>query len=457
MNRREMLVGGVSVGALTTADRALARAPATMAASGLPMPAPVRDLPKALPVADPGRTLLERGWLFHLGDIPMPVPVGHEATYLRAKAGNAAGAAAMAFDDSDWQSVRLPHDWVAEQPFVETANLSQGYRPRGIGWYRRTLRLDTADRGKTLELHFDAIATNATIWINGSIAAHNWSGYNSVYVDLTPFARFGDETNVIAIRVDAEAMEGWWYEGGGLYRHVWLVRRAPVAIATDGVHCHPRRGADGGWQVPVAVTVASIARDRSAASVEVQLLDVDGRQVASGQAPVEVAPLDRAEASVTLAVRAPALWSVDTPTLYTVVTRLMRDGAAVDERRIAVGFRTIRFDADKGFFLNDRPVKLKGVCLHQDHAGVGVAVPDALIRWRLERLKAMGCNAIRCSHNAPAAEFLDLCDRMGFLVMDENRLFNPSPDYMAQLEWLVRRDRNHPSVILWSVFNEEPA
>ncbi|KQU49597.1 beta-galactosidase [Sphingomonas sp. Leaf339] len=456
MNRREMLVGGVSVGALTTADRALARAPATMAASGLPMPAPVRDLPKALPVADPGRTLLERGWLFHLGDIPMPVPVGHEATYLRAKAGNAAGAAAMAFDDSDWQSVRLPHDWVAEQPFVETANLSQGYRPRGIGWYRRTLRLDTADRGKTLELHFDAIATNATIWINGSIATHNWSGYNSVYVDLTPFARFGDETNVIAIRVDAEAMEGWWYEGGGLYRHVWLVRRAPVAIATDGVHCHPRRGADGGWQVPVAVTVASIARDRSAASVEVQLLDVDGRQVASGQAPVEVAPLDRAEASVTLAVSAPALWSVETPTLYTVVTRLVRDGAAVDERRIAVGFRTIRFDADKGFFLNDRPVKLKGVCLHQDHAGVGVAVPDALIRWRLERLKAMGCNAIRCSHNAPAAEFLDLCDRMGFLVMDENRLFNPSPDYMAQLEWLVRRDRNHPSVILWSVFNEEP-
>ena len=198
----------------------------------LPMPAPARDLPEALPVQDPNRTLLERGWLFHPGDIAPPPATTHEATYLLAKAGNAPGAAAMTYDDSDWQAVRVPHDWASFQPFVASANVSQGYRPRGIGWYRRTLRLDPADRGKRIELQFDAIATHATIWVNGSLVAHNWSGYNSINIDLTPFARFGDEMNVIAVRVDAEAMEGWWYEGAGLYRHVWLICLEPVAIST---------------------------------------------------------------------------------------------------------------------------------------------------------------------------------------------------------------------------------
>jgi beta-galactosidase len=375
---------------------------------------------------------------------------------MSVKAGNALGPAAMSYDDSDWGEVRLPHDWAAAQPFVETANVSQGYRPRGIGWYRRALRLDPTDRGKTIELHFDGIATNATIWVNGSLVAHNWSGYNSVHVDLTPFARFGDEMNMIVVRVDANAKEGWWYEGAGLYRHAWLVRRAPVAIISDGVHCDPRRASDGRWQVPVTATLASIERGATSVTVESVLIDPAGREIATARTDVTVPTLDRADAALVLDADSPALWSVETPTLYTVRTRVLRDGAAVDERRTAIGFRTIRFDADKGLFVNDAPVKLKGVCLHQDHAGVGVAVPDALLAWRLERLKAMGCNAIRMSHNAPNAELLDWCDRMGFLVMDENRNFNPAPETLAQLEWLVRRDRNRPSVILWSVFNEEP-
>lgn len=458
MNRRQLLSASAGLGALSLAGRgdAAPRGLAMGEGGALPMPAPARDLPEALPVQDPNRTLLERGWLFHPGDIVPPPATTHEATYLLAKAGNAPGAAAMAYDDSDWQSVRVPHDWASFQPFVETANVSQGYRPRGIGWYRRTLRLDPADRGKRIELQFDAIATHATIWVNGSLVAHNWSGYNTINIDLTPFARFGDETNVIAVRVDAAAMEGWWYEGAGLYRHVWLIRRAPVAIATDGVHCDPRKGADGQWRVPVAVTLSSVAREARTVRVEAELFAPDGRSLANAASEATVGSLDETVATLTLAAGSPMLWSVERPTLHRVVTRVIADGAAVDERRIPIGFRTLRFDADTGFFLNDRPVKLKGVCLHQDHAGVGVAVPDALIRWRLERLKAMGCNAIRCSHNAPATEFLDLCDRMGFLVMDENRQFNPAPETTAQLEWMVRRDRNHPSIILWSVFNEEP-
>ncbi|WP_203308592.1 beta-galactosidase GalA [Sphingomonas beigongshangi] len=459
IDRRRVLMGSTGVGlSLTLPAGRLIAAPAPGAgeAGALPMP-PVGDtLPAPLPVTDPSRIGFDEGWLFHAGDIPVPPATDHEQTYLRAKAGHAVGAAAMTYDDSDWQAVTLPHDWASFQPFVESANVSQGYRPRGIGWYRRTFRLDPADRGKYLELQFDAIATHATIWVNGSVAAHNWSGYNSVYIDITPFARFGDEPNVVAIRVDAEAMEGWWYEGAGLYRHAWLARRAPVSIVTDGVHCDPRRG-DSGWHVPVTVTARTVEAATATVTTRARLLDPDGRMVAEARSqPVAVSTLDTADLTLDLAVPAPRLWSIETPVLYAVEVTLERDGATLDIRRIPVGFRTIRFDADRGLFVNERPVKMKGVCLHQDHAGVGVAVPDALLAWRLSRLKDMGCNAIRCSHNAPSSAFLHLTDRMGFVVMDENRNFDPAPDYMAQLEWMVRRDRNHPSVILWSVFNEEP-
>ena len=458
MNRRQLLLASAA-SAAGAASGSLAAAPRQIApgdGGALPMPAPTRVVPPMLPETDPARIRLERGWRFHEGDVVPPPPANHEQTYLSVKAGNAQGAAAMAFDDSDWLAVRLPHDWAAAQPFVETANISQGYRPRGIGWYRRTLRLDPADRGKKIELHFDGIATNATIWVNGSVAAHSWSGYTGVIVDLTPFARFGDAENVIAIRVDAQAMEGWWYEGAGIYRHAWLVRRAAVAITSDGLHADPRRKADGRWQVPVVATLFSVDRAPVSVTFEAVLHDSAGRTVARGESSVTVTPLDDADATLTLDVAAPGLWSIETPQLYTLVATVRRDGVVVDERRVAIGFRTIRFDPAQGFHLNDGHVKIKGVCLHQDHAGVGVAVPDALLRWRLERLKAMGCNAIRCSHGAPAPELLDLADRMGFVVMDENRQFNPAPDYLAQLEWLIRRDRNHPSVILWSVFNEEP-
>ena len=456
MNRRELLLGTAGIGAAFAVDPVLASRREAPDGDGFPMPRGQGGRPPQLPETDPSRTLLELGWHFHEGDIAMPEPQGHNATYLSVKAGNALGAATPSYDDSDWPDVRLPHDWAAAQPFARAANVSQGYRARGIGWYRRTLRLDPADRGKTIELHFGGIATNATIWVNGSVVTHNWSGYNSVYVDLTPFARFGDETNVIAIRVDADAREGWWYEGAGLYRHVWLVRRAPVAIVSDGVHCDPRLDAVGRWRIPVTATLANIERAPATVTVEATLLDPEGSEIATARTEATVPVLDKAEAALLLDPGSPRLWSVEMPTLYTVRTRVLRGGVAIDERRVAIGFRTIRFDVDKGLFLNDRSVKLKGVCIHQDHAGLGVALPDSMIAWRLERLKATGCNAIRMSHNAPTAELLDWCDRMGFLVMDENRTFNTAPDYLAQLEWLIRRDRNHPSVILWSVFNEEP-
>jgi len=412
----------------------------------------------AVPAASAGRERLslDRGWLFHLGDIVQPPIKGHGESYGNAKAGNAAGAAGTEYDDSDWRHLDLPHDWAVEGPFDPNANVSQGYRPRGIGWYRRYLRVDAADRGRHFELQFDAIATHATVWVNGNVVNRNWSGYNSSYIDITPYLRYGDAMNTIAIRSDAEAMEGWWYEGAGMYRHAWLVKRDPVHVVTDGVHATPRLDKNNQWTIPVEVTLNNSGKQTSGVTVEVAVFDPSGKQVARQTAAARVGALDTNTVKVPVAVAKPALWSLEKTNLYRVTTRVLQDGKALDEVSLQTGFRTIRFDAAQGFFLNGVHVKLQGVCIHQDHAGVGVAVPDSVWEYRLRRLKELGVNAIRFSHNAPAAEVLDLVDRMGFVVMDENRNFNPSPDYMKQLEWMIKRDRHHPGVVLWSVFNEEP-
>lgn len=404
------------------------------------------------------RLSLDRGWLFHLGDVVRAPIIAQEETYGNAKAGNAGGAAASNFDDTGWRALDLPHDWAVEGPFDPNANVSQGYRPRGIGWYRRYLRIDPSERGKHFELQFDAIATHATIWVNGNLVKRNWSGYNASYIDITPYLRYGDAPNTIAIRVDAEAMEGWWYEGAGMYRHAWLVKRSPVHVETDGVHATPRQAAGAGkrWQLPVEVSLNNSGKQRATVTVETRLFDPAGKQVAMRSASASVAALGKAQVKLPLALDNPALWSLAQTNLYRLTTRVLQEGVAQDEVSLHTGFRSIRFDAAQGFFLNGVATKLQGVCIHQDHAGVGVAVPDAIWEFRLRRLKELGVNAIRFSHNAPAPEVLDLVDRMGFVVMDENRNFNPSPDYMQQLEWMVKRDRHHPGVVLWSVFNEEP-
>ena len=403
------------------------------------------------------RLSLDRGWLFHLGDIPMPEIKGHGASYGNAKAGNAPGPAGREYDDSDWRTLDLPHDWAVEGPFDPNANLSQGYRPRGASWYRRYLQVDESDRGRHFELQFDAIATHSTIWVNGNVVSRNWSGYNSNYIDITPYLRYGAAMNTIAIRADANPMEGWWYEGAGIYRHAWLVKSSPVHVVTDGVHATPRKAAgENNWEIPVEVTLENTGKEAVDVTVDVSVFDPSGKQVAKQTRAASVPLFTPATVSLPMAISNPAIWSLEKTNLYRVTTQVFSQGKKIDETSLNTGFRTIRFDAQQGFFLNDKHTKLQGVCIHQDHAGVGVAVPDSIWEYRLRRLKELGVNAIRFSHNAPASEVLDLVDRMGFVVMDENRNFNPSPDYMKQLEWMVRRDRHHPGIILWSVFNEEP-
>ncbi|HEU6456470.1 MAG TPA: beta-galactosidase GalA, partial [Roseateles sp.] len=401
------------------------------------------------------RLSLDGGWLFHRGDVPMPAIKGHGMSYQNGKTNNGWGAAAADFDDSAWRRLDLPHDWAVESPFDRDENVSQGYRERGIGWYRRYLQLPETDRGRHIELQFDAIATHSTVWVNGIVVDRNWSGYNGRNIDITPYLRYGRDPNTIAVRVDAEAQEGWWYEGAGIYRHSWLVKRDALHIATDGLHANPVKQG-GRWSIPVEVTLQSSDKAARDGIVDVTLHDPAGREVAKASARAHVSALDSGLVRMKLDVAEPKLWSLAQPNLYRVRAVLRNAASELDRAEVQTGFRTIRFDADRGFFLNDESVKLQGVCVHQDHAGVGVAVPESIWEFRLRRLKEMGVNAVRFAHNAPAAEVLDMADRMGFLVMDENRHFNPSPDYMQQLTWLVRRDRNHPSVILWSIFNEEP-
>ena len=212
---------------------------------------------------------LDQGWRFNLGDIPMPVIKGHDESYNNAKAGKAWGAAAPDYDASGWRELDLPHDWAVEGPFDENENLSQGYRPRGIGWYRRQFQVDAADRGQHLELQFDGVATHCTVWFNGTVVAHNWCGYTSFHVDITPMVQYGDHLNTIVVRVDANAMEGWWYEGAGIYRHTWLVKRNPVHVITDGVYANPVRDEQGAWTLPVEVTLENSGRDAANSEVAV--------------------------------------------------------------------------------------------------------------------------------------------------------------------------------------------
>ncbi|GAE51698.1 beta-galactosidase, partial [Xanthomonas arboricola pv. pruni str. MAFF 311562] len=257
MRRREFLAGSVCASSLLGVPALLPGAASVVATragdGGKRGPAP----PPA-GTDDAGQWLdLDEGWRFHAGDLPFPRLLAQDETYDNAKAGRAWGAAAPDYDDTGWRQLQLPHDFVVEQTVRADANIAQGYRPRGIAWYRRTLRLDESARGQAVELRLDGIASHATVWVNGMPMARSWSGYNGLVIDLTPVARYGNALNSIAIRVDAEAMDGWWYEGGGIYRHTWLVLRAPLHIAGDGLAAVPREGPGDLWQLPVQLDLAN--------------------------------------------------------------------------------------------------------------------------------------------------------------------------------------------------------
>ncbi|HLP26456.1 MAG TPA: beta-galactosidase GalA, partial [Acidobacteriota bacterium] len=297
---------------------------------------------------------------------------------------------------------------------------------------------------------------DAIVFVNGFYLGRQLSGSTSFRYDITDYLNYGGE-NVVAVRVDVTLEEGWYYEGAGIHRHVCLTKTAPVHVGHWGTFVSTEVHDDGSAHITARATIVNDGAAAAEFQLEQIVLRPDGATAATFRGTL--AKLEagaQQEIACTLAIAQPQRWSVETPALHRLVT-IVRDaaGAIVDRYETPFGIRTIRFDPDRGFFLNGQRVQLKGVNLHQDHAGVGVAVPDALVEFRLRRLREMGCNAIRTSHEPPSPAFLDACDRLGFLVIDENRLMGASPDQLGRLETMIRRDRNHPSVILWSVGNEE--
>jgi beta-galactosidase len=400
---------------------------------------------------------LDANWKFHLGDDwPRALDL--------AKAGASSGPAAEAFDDGSWRVLNLPHDWAVELPFEKSADRNHGFKSIGpgfaansIGWYRRTLELPKEDEGKRIWLTFDGVFRNATVWVNGWLVSRHESGYSPLRADITDIVRFGAK-NVVTVRVDVTEPEGWFYEGAGIYRHVWLDKTAPVAVAPDGIFVRsefPDNRSIGAAEIKVDVTLLNAQATAANAAVSCAIISPAGKSlpVVSGSAQLE-ADSTRA-VSLKTTVSAPMLWSPESPSIYKLVTTVSVDGKVVDEKDMPFGIRTVAFDKAKGFLLNGRPYVLKGTCNHQDHAGVGVAMPDALQSFRIARLKEMGSNAYRTSHNPPTPELLDACDRLGMIVMDENRLLGSDEENLRKLDDLVLRDRNHPSVCIWSVANEE--
>jgi beta-galactosidase len=449
-----------------------ALAAASVTAAGAPA-ADSRSLVAPASVTVRERLLLDFGWRFHLGHACDPAKDfgfgKDQSTYAKSGFG-VADAATAEFDDSAWRPIDLPHDWAVEllpvpttDPPKDDPRASHGFRPLGrqfpensIGWYRRRFALPVSDDGRRLSLEFDGVFRDCIVMLNGFVIGKNESGYAPFRIDITDCANCGGE-NVLVVRADATLGEGWFYEGAGIYRHVWLTKTDALHVPQWGVCVRSALQGDAAT-ISIATDVANDGDMARTCRVVSTILDANGQKVlrtASG--PISIAAKTTHTATQSARLTAPALWSVETPTLYRVYTQIMADGHVVDDATTPFGIRTVHFDAEKGFLLNGKSLKLKGTCNHQDFAGIGTALPDRIHDFRVEALKAMGANAYRSSHNPPAPEFLEACDRLGMLVIDETRRMASDEEGLSALSRMIRRDRNHPCIMLWSIGNEEHA
>ena len=394
------------------------------------------------------RLSLDAGWAFHAGD--------------------AGGAEQPAFAAEGWRRLDLPHDWSIESPVDHAApgGGQDGFFPTGIGWYRRALTLPANWAGRRLEVEFEGVYMNADVWINGTHLGRHPYGYTSFRYDLTPFLRPGAD-NVLAVRVDNSLQpNSRWYSGSGIYRHVWLELTAPVRVAPWGVFVSTAELTAGAATVRVQSTTRNDSDRSQAIAVETSVLDPGGRRVAFAREEATVPPGADFTTAPSLLLAKPSPWSPEAPALYRAVTRVVLGGNTVDEVATPFGVRTLRVSADRGFELNGRTLVLVGGSAHHDNGVLGAAAFDRAEELRVELLKAAGFNAVRTAHNPPSPAFLEACDRLGLLVMEEafdcwEKGKNPQ-DYSVDFkEWwrrdldaMVRRDRNHPSVILWSIGNE---
>ena len=368
------------------------------------------------------------------------------------------------YDDSAWRMLNVPHDWAIEGDFSASApsGNSGGALPGGVGWYRKSFEVAAADKGKLFYIDFDGVYMNAKVWINGQLLGQRPYGYSSFRFDLTPHLKFGAR-NVVAVRVDnSDQPNSRWYSGCGIYRHVWLVKTEKIHVAHWGTHVVAE-----GNKVSVSVSIDNNTTSQQTVVVRNKIISPAGVQVASASKKLSLNPSAKSISSLSqLKVSRPQIWSCETPYIYKVVTTIEQNGKVVDTYETPTGFRTFKFDAEKGFSLNGKSMKINGVCQHHDLGCLGAAVNEDALYRQLRILKEMGTNAVRCSHNPPAPELLAMCDTMGLIVMDESfdmwRRRKTKNDYARFFDqWaerdltdLVLRDRNHPSILMWSIGNE---
>lgn len=414
------------------------------------------------------KILFNDNWLFHEGDISEPTPAFKGPIYTQSKTehkkwGPASRNYAARYEDftregaislERWEPIALPHDYVILGEVKAHNNNGLGFFDYNNAWYRKQFVLNESDKDKRITLFFEGIATHATIWLNGCLVGRNFCGYNSFEVNITDFVKF-DEENLLAVYVETDDHEGWWYEGGGIYRNVYLLKTDPVAVDLWGVYAMPKLVGDS-WRIDVETEIVNDLYEDISVRAVTELLDAEQKRVALCEGTVEIPLREKRTAKYTMCVEEPKLWSIEEPYLYTVVTTLYRNGKACDEYVTRTGFRSVVYDPTRGLLLNGKKTIIKGVCAHADCGLVGKAVPDNLQRYKIEMIKEMGANGFRTSHYPHAEETMDALDELGFIVMDETRWFSSNEEAKAQLAMLVKRDRNRPSVFFWSIGNEEP-
>ncbi|MBC7525674.1 MAG: hypothetical protein H7239_14715 [Flavobacterium sp.] len=386
---------------------------------------------------------LDENWKFHFGNSSTPEKDFNFGGVLLFHKSNVSETTVISqkFVDTVWTKVNVPHDWVVQLPFVESSTHemdSHGYKPVGglypettIGWYRKHFTIDKKNINNRFEIQFDGIYRNATIWINGFYVGTNFSGYLGKSYDITDFMDFDNE-NVIVIRVDATQSEGWFYEGAGIYRHVWLKVMNNVHILENGVYVHSIIN-DKKAQITIETEIENKNLTNTNGKIYAYITDQKGNQIAKTAEQNFVNSIDgTTKIKQTVSLNNVNLWSLENPYLYKVVSVLKQNNQIIDKKKVNFGIKTVKFDSNKGFFLNGKHIKIQGTNNHQDHAGLGSALPDFIQYYRIKLLKQMGCNAYRTSHNAPTPELLEACDSLGLLVLDEQRLLNSSEEYKNQ-------------------------
>ncbi|MBQ3017007.1 MAG: DUF4982 domain-containing protein [Clostridia bacterium] len=417
------------------------------------------------------RILFVDKWLFHDGEIETERPAVKGPVYTEAKTETyRRGPASINYDDKPndfggrpghmitherWDTVKLPHDYIVNSPITESGNNALGFYEYHPAWYRKHFKANDEWRGKRVELEFLGVSTECDIYLNGVYMTRSMTAYTPIVVDISDFIKFDGADNVIAVHVTCETIENWWYNGAGITHKVYLNVSEQLSVARDGVFLAPKRLDGDTWEIPTSVEIRNGNYTACAATVTTEILSESDEVIASASGELSAPARCNAEIKYSMTCESPQLWDIDSPKLYRARTRVYCGGELADERYDKFGFRTIEFYPESGFFLNGRSLKLNGICGHEDFGLTGKAVPDNVMRYKVRMIKSMGVNAYRCAHSMQDEAMMDAFDEYGMLVMAETRHFSSTPAHMAELAALVRRDRNRPSVIMWSVGNEE--